>query len=150
MMAESAQKSAGSPLSFVQSVPAWVSPCTDRPCLPELTLSIVLSIWWKPMWLLPIRVQVSIIWMVTKLIWKTIMSNNIFFLFCSHLTVGQCVCMCVLGVLVLGLFLYKNVIRKILLFLKTLCKYRWWKLTFVVRRVFICHLNWWRKQWYSW
>lgn len=34
--------------------------------------------------------------------------------------------------------------------MKTLCKYCWWKLTFVVRRVFICHLNWWRKQWYWW
>lgn len=60
----------------------------------------------------------SIIWMVTRWIWKTTMSNNIYFSFCSHLTVGQCVCMCVLGVLVLGLFLYKNVIRRSFCFWK--------------------------------
>lgn len=58
------------------------------------------------------------------------MSNNIFFFlpFGSHLTVGQCVCMCVLGVLVLGCFLYKTVRRKSFCFWKTLCKYCWWKI----------------------
>lgn len=50
--------------------------------------------------------------MISKLLWKTITSNNIF---CLHLSVGLCVCMCVLGVLVLGLSLYKNVKRKTLI-----------------------------------
>lgn len=36
--------------------------------------------------------------------------------------------------------------RKSFCFWKTLCKYCWWKLTFVVCQVFSCHLKWWRKQ----
>lgn len=36
--------------------------------------------------------------------------------------------MCVLGVLVLSLFLYKTVRRKSFCFWKTLCKYCWWKI----------------------
>lgn len=64
------------------------------------------------MWLLPIRVQVSIIWMVTKWIWKTTMSNNIFLSVHIWLLVSVCVCVC------LVLFLYKNVIRKSFCFWK--------------------------------
>lgn len=124
----------------------WISPCLDRPRLPLLTLLIVLSIWCKPMWLLPIRVQVSIIWMVTKL--KTIMSNNNLS-FCSHLTVGVLACVC-LVFLCFSPFLYKNVIRKSFCFWELYVNIIGEKLTFVVRQVFICHLKWWRKQWYSW
>lgn len=90
------------------------------------------------MWLLPIRVQVRIILIVTNWIWKTIMSN-IFFSFCSHLTVGQCVYVCAWCSCV-GFFSLQKCDKKIFMFLKTLCKYCWWKLAFVVRQVFICHL----------
>lgn len=149
MTAESAHKSSGAPLSFVQSVPVWVSPCADRPQLPWLTLSIVLSIWSKPVWLLPVRVQVRIIWKETKWIWKTI-SNNIFFLLFTLDCCSVCMYVCAWCSCVRFFFFYKNVIIEIILFLKTLCKYCWWKLTFVVRQVFSCYLKRWRKQRCSW
>lgn len=67
------------------------------------------------------------------------------------MTVGQCVCMCVLGVLVLGFISFWNREKKKLsVFEKLHVNIVGEKLTFVVRWVFICHSKWWRKQWYSW
>lgn len=67
------------------------------------------------------------------------------------MTVGQCVCMCVLGVLVLGFISFRNREKKKLsVFEKLHVNIVGEKLTFVVRWVFICHSKWWRKQWYSW
>ena len=95
---------------------------------PWFTLSIVLSIWWKPMWLLPIRVSVSIVWIVTKWTWKT-MSNNIFFLSVHiWLLVSVCVCVCLVFLCCFYFLTKPRGKKKIPLFLKTLCKYCWWKI----------------------
>lgn len=67
------------------------------------------------------------------------------------MTVGQCVCMCVLGVLVLGFISFRNREKKKLsVFEKLHVNIVGEKLTFVVRWVFICHSKWWQKQRYSW
>lgn len=102
-------------------------------------LSVVLSIWWKPMWLLPIRVRVSVIWMVTKWIWKTI-SNNIVFSLLFTFDCSVCMYVCAWCSCV-GFISLQRRDKKIFLFLKTLCKYHWWKLTFVVRQVFMVTWN---------